>query len=139
MSETAYRRNVVKALKTVGADPVAVENGRCHPGTPDINWLHGWIELKVIHQWPKRADTIVKCPTWTLEQAIWHRRRWKAGGSTYMLCRIEEQHQLFTGADAADYFGLVNREKLEALAVMNTKGLDPKLLTQHLLMRKCDR
>lgn len=139
MSEAAYRGAVIKALKPLGADPIAIENGRCHPGTPDVNWLHGMLELKVIHEWPKRADTIVKCSTWTKEQAIWHRRRWNAGGSVYLLARIADRHLLFDGATAADFFSVVNREKLEALAVMNTKGLDPKLLLQHLLMRKCHR
>lgn len=140
MSEAHYRKEVViPGLKKLGADPIAVENGRCHPGTPDVNWTHGWIELKVNPAWPARASTLVKFETFTKQQRIWLRNRWNAGGSAYLLARVGRNHLLWTGSDAADFVGIVDREKLEALAVMNTVGFDAKLLLQHLLLRKADR
>jgi len=136
MSEARYRQSVVKGLRKLRMDPVSVENGLTHPGTPDINWLHGWIELKVIPKWPVRPETVVRCSTFTPQQRIWLRRRWNANGSAYLLARIGRNHLLFNGADAADYFGEVRREILEDVAEMNVTHLDYKLLLQHLLVTK---
>lgn len=138
MSETRFRQNVIKGLNKLGADAISVENGATHPGTPDVNWLHGWIELKVLPRWPARANTVVKFDTFTPQQRIWLRRRWNAGGSAYLLARIGRDHLLFNGADAADYVGVADRRVLEGVVCLWTKHLNCELLLQHLLKRKHD-
>lgn len=138
MSEKFYRQQVVKALRTQGMDPISVEN-KVHPGTPDVNYSGGWIELKVIKDWPILDETPVRCKTFTPQQRIWLRRRWKAGGRAHLLVRIDKEHLLFNGEDAADYFGNTRKEILEDLAIMHTKGLNGQTLVQCLLAGALER
>ena len=57
MSESRQRSTVIKALKTL--DAMAVEN-RVKPGTPDVEFIGGWVELKYMSKWPKNTDLIVR-------------------------------------------------------------------------------
>lgn len=66
------------------------------PGFPDLElcWLGhaGWIELKIAHR-PVRSTTGIQMPhRVTREQAIWLRRRWRAGGSVWILLRLGKGH-----------------------------------------------
>ena len=54
MIESDMRGQLVKILRPLGA--FAVENGGCHPGTPDIAYRSGWIECKATEQWPARPE-----------------------------------------------------------------------------------
>lgn len=99
-----------------GLDPVRVENP-AHPGTPDVNYKEGWIELKFIAEWPKRANTIVRVPHFTPQQRSWLLRRSKAGGRVFMLMRVESDWLLFEGGLAAKIVGKVPRAGLEHFAL----------------------
>ena len=68
MAEHDQRSTVTKLLKKW--DAVAVENP-VHPGTPDVNCILGWIELKWLRAWPVRADTVVKIEHFTRQQRVW--------------------------------------------------------------------
>jgi hypothetical protein len=109
MSEATMRGRVVRALKDVHA--IAVENPAL-PGTPDINYVEGWIELKWLRKWPVNPDTIVRFPEFTGQQRVWHIKRRLAGGVSWVLVQIDQQWLLLDGAIAAMYLDSVTREGL---------------------------
>lgn len=88
----------MKALRPLNA--VAVENPAC-PGTPDVNYIEGWIELKWLRHWPVRPETIVRIPHFTSQQRIWHFRRRRAGGQSWFLLQVRKEWLLIDGAVAA--------------------------------------
>ena len=83
-----------------GLDPVRVENP-AHPGTPDVNYIGGWVELKHAYHWPKRPDTVFIIRHFTPEQRTWLIRRWAAGGAVHLLLQVANDWLLFTGPTAA--------------------------------------
>jgi hypothetical protein len=126
MSESGQRRTVVKALKTMGA--FAVENS-VKPGTPDVNYIGGWIELKWLRDWPTKPESIVKLPHYTKIQRIFGYNYWAKGGCSWLLLQRRREWLLFTGPVASDYVGLVPRAQLCQLAYRHwTKGLNEKEL-----------
>lgn len=109
MSEQIMRRNVVSAMKLL--DAVAVENP-AYPGTPDVNFIEGWIELKWLPNWPQRPDTIVRISTFTPQQRVWHFRRRRAGGQSWFLLQVHREWLLFDGAVAALIVNRATRAEL---------------------------
>lgn len=109
MSERAMRKRVLRALKPLHA--VAVENP-AHPGTPDVNYIEGWLELKKLKAWPKSDDAPVALEHFAPQQRIWLRNRTVMGGSSYMLLQVGNEWLLFTGRVAADIVGRVSRRVL---------------------------
>lgn len=85
-------------------------------GMPDVNYKLGWIELKHLDDWPVRASTPVKIPSFVRkkDQATWLFRRWAAGGLCWVLVRVNRQLFLFPGCDAQDVrHGLTRAEFLD--------------------------
>lgn len=124
------RQRVIKALKPL--DAISVENP-CRPGTPDVNYTEGWIELKHKYEWPKRSDSVVRLDHFTPQQRVFLMRRWHVGGNAYLLLQVDHDWLLFTGEDAADHVGKVDRATLEelAIAVWNRPNL-PEVLPKYL-------
>ena len=102
MKEAAMRQIVIKVLS--GLDGVSVENP-VRPGTPDLNYIEGWVELKVLEKWPARAATKIKVPCFTPQQRVWLNRRWDRGGAAYFLILIDGDWLLFDGATAGRFVG----------------------------------
>lgn len=98
MSESTMRKSVVRALAPLNA--IAVENP-CLPGTPDVNYIEGWIELKWLRSWPKNEDTIVRLDHYTPQQRAWAFRRRKAGGQAWFLLQCRREWILMDAAVAA--------------------------------------
>src|SRR6185436_13424135 len=99
-------------------DPIRVENP-IHPGTPDVNYLHGWIELKTIGCWPQRNDANVLLRWFTPQQRVFLYRRWRAApGSTHLLLEVRDASQwlLFDGDYDARSVGRVPQHELEVNA-----------------------
>ena len=113
MAESNQRGRVVRALKPL--DGMAVENP-AKPGTPDVNYIEGWLELKWLRRWPARPDTVVAVEHFTPKQRRWLRRRWDRGGSAWLLLQVGREWLLFTGRDAAEYVGRLTREGLYRVA-----------------------
>lgn len=122
MSERNMRQRINKALRNL--DAISVEN-HVYPGTPDVNFADGWIELKQLGKWPRRSNAIVKVDHFRPEQRSWLRRRSHNGGNVYLLIQIASDWLLFKGCVASKLLGKVDRAKLEARAIQVwTKHLD---------------
>ena len=117
------RQRVVKALK--GLDAWSVENP-CRPGTPDVNYIEGWIELKWKASWPKRETSKLTLPHFTQQQRLTLLKRWHKGGNAYLLLQVDQDWLLFDGQEAARIVGRAPRAELEsaALAVWKSPVLD---------------
>lgn len=94
----SMKPRVIKALKKL--DAVSVENS-VGAGTPDVNYIEGWIELKWLRCWPARENTIVKIEHYKPAQKIFAVRRRKKGGQCWLLLLVRGQWLLFDGAVAA--------------------------------------
>lgn len=126
-SETSMRGRVTHALRTL--DAIAVENGVL-PGTPDVEFIGGWVELKSVESWPKRADTPLRLPHFNPEQRAWLRRRCRRGGKAWLLLRVGREWLLFRGDQAADILGMSTRAETLAAAQCHwpTTPTDAELL-----------
>jgi hypothetical protein len=98
MSEQGMRKKLVRALRPLHA--VSVENPAL-PGTPDVNYVEGWIELKWLRKWPVGEDTIVRIDHFTPQQRVFHIRRRQAGGRCWFMLQCRREWLLLDGADAA--------------------------------------
>lgn len=128
MSESGQRGRVIRALKPLHAIPVENPIG---PGTPDVNYIEGWIELKWLRRWPARAETVVALPHFTLGQRRWLRNRHRDGGAAWLLLQCQSEWLLFHGLDAHDYVGKLTRAELYICAqVWWSKGLKDKELVE---------
>ena len=123
--ESLMRRTVLRALNPQ-LHAVPIEDG-CNPGTPDIAYTRGWIELKYLAAFPSKPDAIVKVPHFTLAQRRWHQAHSAAAGRCWVLLKVGDKRDaewfLFYGADAAECLGIDwTRENLTAYAVWTTRG-----------------
>ena len=108
-AESLQWRKVRPFLLAAKLDPVRVENP-IHPGTPDINLIGGWVELKTIADWPARDHLMLRIPHFTPQQRVFLFRRWKyAPGTTHLLLEVRASKQwlLFDGDVAARIVGRV--------------------------------
>lgn len=112
------RARVVRALRPLDAIPV--ENGAL-PGTPDVEFVGGWIELKTEDRWPPRGGPL-RLKRFTAEQRLWLRRRNRRGGHAWVLLRVSKEWLLFTGATAARILGHADRSELLAHAMRHWKS-----------------
>lgn len=94
---------------------IPVENP-AKPGTADINYTDGWIEMKYLRAWPKRSDTVVRVDTYTPQQRNFARQRASAGGKVWFMLVVGNEWLLLRGEDAAEYVGTVTAEGLYDLA-----------------------
>lgn len=123
-------KKVCTALRRHGLDAVRVENP-AGPGTPDVNYIEGWIENKWVRRWPKRADTVVRLDHFTPQQRVWLLRRSQRGGRVHLLLKVEETWLLFRGDVAAEVVGRANKAQLHGAAIrVWSRGLVEKELIE---------
>jgi hypothetical protein len=111
--ESDMRQRVIKALRSL--DAVSIENCVGN-GTPDVNYIGGWLELKSRDEWPKRASTPVRIEHFTPDQRVWLRRRRHRGGDVRMLLKVANDWLLIDGVDAAKHVGEATKEELFSIA-----------------------
>jgi len=134
-AEAGDRREVVLALKELHAFPV--ENP-VFPGTPDVAYIGGWIELKRLAAWPKRASTKVRIDHYTIQQRAWARMHHHRGGQSYWLLRVQREWLLLHGAVAAEVVGSLTREELIGRALLYmSQGFNGDQLLQTLRELSC--
>lgn len=92
MSESDMRSKVIRLLKPL--DAVAVEN-RVGPGTPDVNFIGGWVELKWWRSMPAKPDTPATLDHYTKIQKLWLKRRQLKGEKTWVLAQCKREWWLF--------------------------------------------
>jgi hypothetical protein len=124
------RGKVIKALKPLHAIPV--ENS-VHVGTPDVNCLHGWIELKWKRSWPVRPTTPLRLPHFTTVQKRWLLKRHALGGRCWLLLQVNRDWLIFTAPQAYRLVGQATRTELMSGCHRHWKGLDVKGLRQTLI------
>lgn len=88
------------------------------PGTPDLyvtmnNGTMNWIELKHVHQWPKRDNTPVRVDHFTPQQKSFLRRHGKLGANVYVLIQIERDYFLLPWQYALQIGELSKEDYLE--------------------------
>lgn len=105
-------RVVMDALRPLHA--VRVEN-RVGPGTPDLNYLGGWIELKELPSWPT-GEWKVRIPHFTPEQKLWLRARVRSGGKAHLLLKVGAEWLLFDGVVAGESIGECTADELRKRA-----------------------
>lgn len=107
------RKRVVHMIRQL--DPVSVENA-VYPGTPDINYCLGWIELKWMAEWPRKENTPVLLPHFTPQQRAWLMRRHRMGGMVWVLLQCGNEWLLFDGETAATHLGKLPKGALISAA-----------------------
>lgn len=135
--ESPMRKAIVRALRPL--DAVSVENP-AHPGTPDVNHMYGWIELKQLQAWPVREETIVRIPHFTQQQRVWLIRRVRRGGMAQVLLKVgEKEWFLFCGDDAGIYLGETwTQRDIRLRAVMSWTRFPGKSLLNYLVKKGKD-
>ena len=98
-------------LKRLKRDPISVENP-AYPGTPDVNYADGWIELKQLEKWPARLDTVASIAHYTQQQRVWLRRRWLISHNAWLLLAVGRDWLLFDGLTAFQKVGKVTKSEL---------------------------
>lgn len=119
MKESYFKRIVLAELAVAGLDPhtVRAEAGGVSPGTPDVEHVYGWLELKAVDRWPVR-DVPLRIEHFTRQQRVWLQRRWHCGGRAYLLVRVGRDIVMLDGCKAARFIGEYGRTALvfESLA-----------------------
>jgi hypothetical protein len=82
-------------------------------GMPDVYFgvspqLHGWIELKVLPDFPKSAKTTVKVPHYTAWQANWHWTHRDFGTRSWIIVRVHDFAYVFPARQALALFEGLN-------------------------------
>lgn len=134
MSEQNMRGRVVRALRPLHG--IAVENPAL-PGTPDVNYVEGWIELKWLREWPINEETIVRFEHFTPQQRVWHIKRRMAGGVSWVLVQCKKEWLLFDGAVAAMHLNQCPRASLyEVAEAYSTDGFNEEELKRWISRRQ---
>ena len=97
MSESQLRDHVRKGLRQRGILTTHHED-MLNSGIPDLSYtglgVHGWIELKHAHAWPKRPGTPLRLKRYTLDQKAFLFTRGRLGGHCWLLLRVGKEHLL---------------------------------------------
>lgn len=127
------KARVVRALRPLDAVSMGITGYR---GTPDVNFVEGWLELKQLKHWPKNASTIVRVPIFEKQQRVWLARRRASGGRAFLLLQVGLDWLLFDGAVAAEHVGYDTKAKLVERALKHwPEGLDEEELCRSLQER----
>lgn len=95
---------------------------RLNEGVPDVSFgskdKQGWIELKALHDWPKKENTIVKIDHYTPQQKIWLLKRGRVGGCCWLLLKVKYDWLLFDYKNA-QLVGKSNKQQLFTLSIFH--------------------
>lgn len=79
----------------------------------------GWVEMKVLPDWPKRTTTAVRLDHWTSGQRYWSQRHRACGGRVALLVEIGATGEIlvFRAADVATQIDTWTRQEWNWRAV----------------------
>jgi hypothetical protein len=119
-AESKLRTKVVKGLSTLKAFPV--ENS-AHIGTPDIYFSEGWIEIKVVKEFPKKETTPIRIDHFTATQREFLERHYRLKKNSFLFVQVEENFFLFDGFTASKEIGTLTKQGfyLKSMRVWNKK------------------
>lgn len=117
-------------------DPRRIETPSTGGGTPDVNYIEGWIENKHVFDWPKRPShgnplMHVRIQHYVPEQRTWAIRRSAAGGKVFFMLHasVPDEFLFIEGAVAARCVGNLTIAGLRKIAAYNCIGIpNPKIL-----------
>lgn len=121
------RRRVIQVLKKL--DAIAVENS-AYPGTPDVWYMEGALELKWARKWPDDPERPLRIDHFTRQQKLWLAKRWNTGGEAYLLLKVGREWLLFDGLTAGLVVGQKNKAELRDAAISTWR---PSLSERELL------
>lgn len=117
------RSTFVKLLAPLDALPV--ENLLTNPpqcnGTPDVNFMGGWCELKYLPEYPKRANTLVRIDCYHDGQREWGMRRHLAGEPTYLCLLVSPSDWYVWKQPEAQKVGFMTRQEMVDCALFFSK------------------
>lgn len=128
----------MKVLNDAGLHAQSIESPSTGIGIPDVNFVGGWIECKMMSEWPKRADThpVKFQHPLSLEQGIWLWKRSKAGGLALCCCQVARSWFFFDGLTIKDRWDQMTRPEMIAEAVFySPNGLEKERLVEWLRSR----
>lgn len=121
MSEKSMSRTVMEAL--VPLHPVRIEN-YCSPGTPDIEYIQGWLELKEMPGWPIDPQWHLRIPHFTVEQRLFLTKRCYYGGQAHLLLKVGAEWLLIRGDTAGKVIGVSSADELRAASELVWRSRD---------------
>lgn len=114
------RSYLVSVMKPLHA--VAIEN-HMRAGTPDINYIDGWIECKWLQAYPKNINNSIRFKhTLTQGQKLWLCSRAKRGGVALVCCKISKDWYVFDAFTAYANFDKMNKEDMIEKSIYHSIG-----------------
>lgn len=107
-------------------------------GIPDVFFaipnIGGWIELKVLDEFPKKATTPVKIPHLYDQQKKWIKRYGKIAGNVWFFIYVESTEEYFLWPwNLIDEIESLNRHEWRMKSTLALGDLDPESLYRALL------
>jgi hypothetical protein len=124
MMESTARKRLLKLLKQSGVPAIPVEN-ISWPGTPDIAYPGGWIEVKCVENCdlPKRIDSPLRIDHFTPHQRRFAQRWSSSGGKCFMVLVLGKMWLLLDGNYYWTYMGQHTIEQIRENAVLESHHL----------------
>lgn len=121
MKESTARKRLLKLFKDAGVPAIPVEN-ISHPGTPDIAYPEGWIEVKTVEnsQLPKRVDTPLRLSHFTPYQRRFAQQWATSGGRCYMVLVLGKMWLLLEAEYYWTFFGRHTIDQIRENAVLES-------------------
>jgi len=95
-------------------------------GVPDVSYgvnsKNGWIELKVIKEYPKCNTTLIKIRHLTPMQRNWLKARGETGGSCCILLQVEKDYYLFDWTKVCELNKGIPRNKMKYHAITSYRN-----------------
>jgi hypothetical protein len=115
--ENQFKKYLVSTLLK-GYGHIQSHEDKYSTGIPDLDYCFnsaaGWCELKIIREWPKKADTNLHgaLKHLTNDQCNWLKKRRNAGGRAFILLKVmsTKEYLLFDGKDARKLKGCTQLE-----------------------------
>lgn len=111
-------------------------------GMPDVYFsvssgLTGWMELKVINQFPKGDHHVVRIPHYTPFQANWHWTHRDFGTKSWIVIQVEEEVFFFAARMALALFeGMSVKDFRKSARIVDLKKMDNLKIVDALLQAR---